>query len=397
MRSPFPSSSRRGSSAVVGRSGFTLIELLISIMVFGVVVAGAMGFLSSQNEAFRRGTERMEAIQNLRYATDMLETDLRTLGTNLPADQPGLVYGGANVVAFSADYASNVANDIFAVYVLPEAPAGQVSAPASALVLPNSTYSWPSVRYETTAGTISPGELIIFFLRPDSSTTRTDDYVLFRKVNNQEPELLARNLLQHGDAPFFRYLTRRNFPSAAPALDSIPDDDLPIIHLAHRHGSAADTGRSALADSVRAVRISFGATNGLEGDYERTAEMTRVVRLPNAGLSLIRTCGDEPLLSSALGAVNTVTSDGRPAVALTWTPSVDEAAGERDVVRYVVWRRAGGVPDWGEPYLSIPAGQASYLFEDSAVEPGSYQYAIAAQDCTPTLSSLVTSVTVVVP
>ena len=379
------------------RLGFTLIELLISIVVFGVIIAGAMGFLASQNDAFRRGTERMEAIQNLRYAAGMLESDLRTLGTNLPGDQPALVYAGDDVVAFSADYASNAPNDIFAVYSLPEAPAGQVMAPTSALVLPNTTYSWPTVSYQTTAGTNSPGELLMFFFRPDSSTTRDDDFVLFRKINNQSPELLAKNLLRDPEAPFFRYLIRRNFASANPALDSIPDDDLPLIHVAARHGSTADTGRSALADSVRAVRISFGATNGLEGEYEHTSSLTRVVRLPNAGLSLIRTCGDEPLLSTGLSAVQVLTADGRPAVELTWSPSVDEAAGEKDVVRYVVWRRLGGAPDWGEPLLSVPAGQPSYLYEDSSVAPGTYQYAVAAQDCTPTLSSLVTSVTVLVP
>lgn len=380
-----------------GRRGFTLIELLISIVVFGIIIAGAMGFLASQNDAFRRGTERMEAIQNLRYAAGMLESDLRTLGTNLPGDQPSLVYAGDDVVAFSADYASNTPNDIFAVYTLPEAPAGQVMAPTGALVIPNSTYSWPTVSYQTTAGTNSPGELLTFFFRPDSSTTRDDDYILFRKINDQSPELLAKNLLRDAEAPFFRYLIRRNFASANPALDSIADDDLPLIHLAARHGSTADTGRSALADSVRAVRISFGATNGLEGAYEHTSSLTRVVRLPNAGLSLIRTCGDEPLLSTGLSAIQVLTADGRPAVQLTWSPSVDEGAGEKDVVRYVVWRRVGGAPDWGEPLLSVPAGQSSYLYEDSSVAPGLYQYAVAAQDCTPTLSSLVTSVTVLVP
>ena len=384
-------------SPQAGRLGFTLIELLISILVFGIIIAGAMGFLASQNDAFRRGTERMEAIQNLRYAAGMLESDLRTLGTNLPGDQPSLVYAGDDVVAFSADYASNTPNDIFAVYSLPEAPPGQVMAPTAPLVIPNSTYSWPTVSYQTTAGTNSPAELLMFFFRPDSSTTRDDDYVLFRKINNQSPELLARNLLQDPEAPFFRYLIRRNFASANPALDSIADDDLPLIHLAARHGSPGDTGRSALADSVRAVRVSFGATNGLEGDYEHTSFLTRVVRLPNAGLTLIRTCGDEPILSTGLSALPVVTADGRPAVELTWSPSVDEAAGEKDVVRYVVWRRPGGAPDWGEPLLSVPAGQPSYLYEDSSVAPGLYQYAVAAQDCTPTLSSLVTSVTVLVP
>ena len=376
--------------------GFTLVELLISVVVFGVIVAGALGFLSAQNTAFRRGTERMEAIQNLRYAADMVEMDLRTLGTNLPADQPALVYGGADVVAFSADYATNVQDDIFAVYILPEAPPGQVMAPTAPIVIPNSTYSWPQVQYQTSAGTNSPAELITFFLRPDSSTARGDDYVLFRKVNNQPPELLARNLLSLDGEPFFRYFIQRNFPSSPPVVDSIATTDLPLIHLSHRHGSSADTGRSALADSVRAVRVSLRATNGRTGEFERTAELTRVVRLPNAGLSLIKTCGDEPIMTGTLLATPTVTAGGRPAVDLSWGTSVDEGSGEKDVVRYVIWRRIVGQPDWGDPLLSIPAGQPGYQYQDATVEPGLYQYAVAAQDCTPSLSSLVTSVAVVV-
>ena len=78
-----------------GRLGFTLIELLISIVVFGVIIAGAMGFLASQNDAFRRGTERMEAIQKPALCRrDAGVGPPGTLGTNLPGDQPSLVYAG---------------------------------------------------------------------------------------------------------------------------------------------------------------------------------------------------------------------------------------------------------------------------------------------------------------
>lgn len=380
------------------RQGFTLMELLLSVVVFGVILAGAMGFLSAQNSAFRRGLERMEALQNLRYTYELLETDIRTLGTNLPADQPALVYGGADVIAFTADHTSNLVDDIFAVYVLPDAPAGEVGVPLDPVAIPNASYAWPQVAYRTAAGTASPAELIIFFFRPDSTTTRTDDYILFRKVNHAPPEVVARNLLRSGGQPFFRYFHRRDFPSAPPVMDSVPADSLPIIHLAHRHGSPADTGRSAFADSIRAVRITMGATNGRMPPYEHTAEYTRVVRMPNAGMNLIRTCGDEPIMGGGLSATAGLTADGRPSVNLAWSASVDEAAGEKDVVRYVIWRRISTDPEWGSPLLSLPAGEPQYVYQDATVTQGLvYRYAVAAQDCTPSLSTLVQSAAVAVP
>jgi len=389
-------SPRRG----VATGGFTLIELLISIVVFGFLVAGALGFLSAQNNAFHRGAERMTSLQNLRYTFQILETDVRTLGTNLPPDQPPLVLAGEDVIAFSADYATNVANDLFAVFHTPGAPAGEVSAPTSPVALPNSGgLSFPSVVYRTQAGTVSPGELIIFFFRPDSTTERTDDYILLRQVNHLEPEVVSRNLLRVGSEPFFRYFHRRDFPSAPSVIDSVPPARLPLFHSADHHGSPEDVGDSALADSIRAVRVTLAATNGLEGEREHVTEYTRVIRMPNAGQALLQTCGDEPIMGGSLGAlVQLDPGTGEPLVRLTWSPAVDESGGERDVIRYVLWRRVGGAGDWGDPYLSIPAGQPSYLYEDGDVVPGaSYQYALAAQDCTPSLSGLVTSALVNVP
>ena len=52
-------------------------------------------------------------------------------------------------------------------------------------------------------------ELIIYFFEPDTSTTREDDYVLKRKVNTADPEVLSRNLLKQGSTPFFRYFRKR--------------------------------------------------------------------------------------------------------------------------------------------------------------------------------------------
>lgn len=380
--------------------GMSLIELLIAVLIFGVVIAGAVGFMAQQNSAFHRGMDMMRALQNGRYAMQSLETNLITLGTNLPNQQPALILADDNVIAFNADFASNVENDVFASYIDVDAPTGQVTALRPSISIPNSTYTYPSILYTTTAGTASPGETIIFYFVTDTTTDRTDDYALYRKVNRASPELVARSLLPASDgAPFFRYYRRRDFTSQASQIDTVPMVRLPVFHTSPIHGSPADTGSFALADSIRAVEVAFRSSNGLEGDNERTVEVSRVITFPNAGFGTFSTCGDEPQLGTGLTAALVALGGGEVGIQLTWLPATDETAGETDVARYVIYRQVDVLTgDWGDPYLSLPAGQPDYLYVDEAVESGkSYTYALAAQDCTPMLSPLATSSTIVVP
>lgn len=380
--------------------GFSLIEMIIAILIYGIVLAAAIGFVATQNRLFHRGMDRMTALQNIRYALNALETDIPTMGTNLPANQPAMVYAGQTLIAFTGDYATNVENDVFASFIDLGAPNGQVSAPTGLIDFPTVSFNWPDTIYQTTAGTRSPGELIIFFFDEDTTTTRDDDYVMYRQVNNAEPEVLTRSILAAADgAPFFRYFKRTDYSSQASSIDSIADNQLPISHTSMFHGVPADTGHSALADSIRAVRVSLRATNGLTGDNERIAEVTRVIDMPNAGWGVSNTCGDEPILGSTLAAAVANLGGGEYAVNLTWNAATDETGGEEDVARYVIYRQEVPVgSDWGDPYLSIPAGNTNYVYQDQSIENGkSYRYALSAQDCTPSLSDLTESGNVSIP
>jgi prepilin-type N-terminal cleavage/methylation domain-containing protein len=379
--------------------GFTLVEMIVAITIYGIVLAAGIGFVAMQNSLFHRGLDRMTALQNLRYALSSLQTDIPTLGTNVPTSQPALVYAGDDVLAFSSDYASNVADDIFATYVDPGAPNGQVTAPDPGVTIPNSGgYTWPATPYRSRVGTRSPAELLIYWFTPDVSTARADDFVLFRQVNAGAPEPVARNILQDGVAPFFQYL-RRTTVSGQPSITIVPNAALPVVHTSTFHRVAADTAVSAVADSIRAVRVRFRSTNGLTGTAERVVAASRVIDMPNAGFTLLPTCGHEPIMGGGLGAQLVDLGSGDYVARLAWSAAVDETAGERDVARYVVYRQAVPVgSDWGDPYVSIPAGLATYSFDDRMVALGAtYQYALAAQDCTPALSSLETSPLVVVP
>jgi prepilin-type N-terminal cleavage/methylation domain-containing protein len=376
--------------------GVTLIELMIAMVVFGVVIGSAVNVFRSQTQAFHRGADRMTVLQNLRYAANTLQGDLRTAGSNVPPIQPFLVYADDQVVAVSTDYTTNVADDPFAVFYDPDAPTGEVTAlrVSRQITLPKSSFVYPTGDY-LVGGINSPAETIIFFFSADSSTSRGDDFALFRQVNDGAPELVARNLLKTGGQPFFEFIRVREGGSG-PEIAVLPHDSLPLAHLAARHGSAGDTARSAWTDSLRAIRVRMTATNGAAGGDEILRTLTRVIRFSNADKSQRQACGDEPIFGNALAAA-AGPNPGDP-ITLGWAPAIDDGGGEKDVVRYVVYRRLAGAPDWGDPFLSIPSGQGAYTYGDGAVVSGqTYVYAVAAQDCTPLLSGLSVSAAVVAP
>lgn len=382
-------------------SGFTLVELLIVMVVFGVVVTGALGFMAVQSKAFYKGADKLTALQNLRFSMDRLESDVQTAGTNLVSGQPWLIHLDSDALAFNADYATNIANDIGAVFYDPGAPSGSVTALQSPITIHGTSFTYGDTTYtDPGSGSNSPGETLQFYFTPDTSTARTDDYMLLRKVNRAPPQLVARHLLQQPGEPFFRYFWNQKDPGQPLHFDSIADTALPWAHIAKDHGSIADTAISAAMDRVRALRVTLRATNGLTGPEERTADLSRVIVMRNAGVEKLKTCGDTPLLGSVgfNGAASDPDGDGTYQVDLSWGPATDESIGERDVIAYTIWRMASTDSVFGDPYLSIPAGQLAYSYTDQSVVSGdSYTYRVAAKDCTPSLSGQATTNAIAIP
>ncbi len=378
--------------------GMTLLEMLVAMTVFLVVFTASLRAVGVQSRGFTRGTDEQGVLQNLRYGVDQVGRELQTAGANVPDRQPPLVYAGAGAVSFNSDLVSNVAGDISAVYVDPDAPAGQVSAltTAGAMTIPGSSpaFAYPSASY-TAGGANSPAETVTFWFTPDAETPRTDDFVLMRQVNNQPAERLVRNALAPaGGAPFFRYRYLNTPASGNPTVDTVPTAWLPLRHTAPQHGQVPDTGAVARVDLVRSVELRFRVTNGKSGADERVREIATVIPLPNMGTKKLQTCGDAPLFGQPVLATP-VGGTGTSRIDLAWGAAVDEGSGEKDVIRYVVWRRPAGTSDWGDPYTSLPSGNAPYLFSDTDVVPGTaYEYAVAAQDCTPNLSSRSTTAAV---
>lgn len=383
------------------RPGMTMIEMLIAILIFSFVMAGAMSLLRTESRSFALGIERVSMYQNGRFAINEMEKDLRAAGAGAPDVQPQLVYISDSVVVFNANYWTNNAADIEAVYYNPDAPDSAVAAMRTTgkITIPYTAIQYPDTNY-IVGGINSSAETIIFYFESDTTTSRTDDYILYRRVNNLPPEEVSSNLLRTPGTPFFTYFIQRTTPAGVRSIETVPAADLPMRHSVPVHLSIADTGASAQIDSVRSIRVSFTVNNGKEDSEERLRTLTRMIRLPNVGLVNTKSCGDEPIYTDTpvITALLGPAPDSVPTIRLDFNESVDETTGERDVERYVIWKRLASVADWGEPYVILPGGGGPYQFTDAmVVRYESYVYAVAAQDCTPSMSPRRASNSVTIP
>jgi len=318
-----------------------------------------------------------------------VERDFRAAGIGLADGQPTLVYADSNTVIFNGNYMSNNKGDeAAAVFVdtLQSDQATTVLPTSHHILIPGTAIYYPDTTYSD-MGKLGSAETILFFFRQDSTTTRTDDYILFRQVNDLAAEVVARDLQHNGATPFFQYIRLRTPTTGLPYLDSIRANELPLRHTVKMHLTAGDSGTAAVIDSVRAVRISFAASNGAPaGPRQVLRTVSRLLRFPNAGIQEYSTCGNVPLAPSALTATAKTIGANR-VIELTWTASGDQNAGEKDVIRYIIYRSL--TPTFADAYYTVAAGTgSSYVWDDYAVVVGTaYYYAVAAEDCTPNIGS----------
>jgi hypothetical protein len=304
-------------------------------------------------------------------------------------------------MTFNANMVSIDTGDVRAVYQIRDADTNSARAmfKTERTPLPNSSPSkyYPDTTYLAASGIQSGAETISYYLRRDSTTTRSDDYLLFRRVNALTPTLVARSIVRmpsRDTMPFFTYYKADTLNR----LVAIPRNTLPLYH-GIIHGAVDDTGRFARTDSVRAVRVHFlTAARDPRTNQDALRTVETMVRMMNSGLLDRTSCGQPPYSGGTPTAVASVVS-GSPRVTVSWTKSTDDNSGERDIERYAIFRRPSSVTVFGDPISSIPGRlAASYSFVDNAVVSGqTYVYGIAAQDCTPSLSNVVSSVAVTIP
>ena len=411
---PTSPSPRPPAPLAGARPGLTLGELLVTLAVTAVIFGAAIQFLTLQARSVTRQAGRLESQLNVRFGMSAIDRDLRAAGVGVVDAQPMIVEGDGRAITLNANLVSRTrfydrvtgmpaapgAGPATAVYddavnVDPDAPPGGagVLARTGRITLPATGLAYPDCTYVQGGGvtTTSRAETVSFFVRRDSTSTRPDQYALFRRVNALAPEVLARGLVLAPGQPVFRYYQLDAAGRQVP-LDTL----LPLVHRAAMHGSPADTGRGALTDAVRYVDVRLvGRSVDRRTGRQSLDTVQASVRLMNAGLLRRATCGEAPLLGGTFTA--TAPSAATPQVRLTWTPASDERGGERDVERYLLFRRlATDPPGFGEPFLSVgaDASQTTYQFVDTQVLPATaYVYGLAAHDCNP-LNSVVAQVPV---
>ncbi|MDQ8154219.1 MAG: prepilin-type N-terminal cleavage/methylation domain-containing protein [Gemmatimonadota bacterium] len=376
---------RRASMVRSRRAGATLVELMLALVIMMVVMGAAVSFFRVQARAAETGAGRLEALQSLRAVQSLIDRELRLAGGI--TGQPVIVYADAMALSFNVDLVTRTSGDRSAVYYNPDADSLSANSwePAQATTLPGSVRSYPTASYLDDGGNRSPAETVTFFLLPDASTSRADAYSLFRRVNDRDSTVVARNLIVPSDSSFFRYWRT----DASGVLSAVASASLPLYW----------DNASGVTDSLRVVdlRISTWFRDGRANrDVIRT--MTSSVKLLNAGLLRLETCGVEPLPARSPAAALITDADGAPvSVRVSWTPSLEEGGGERDVALYFIQRRPSAGGSWTILSNHPATGAGSYTFDDQPPVSGSWQYAVVAQDCSPANSTPALTATVVVP
>lgn len=367
--------------------GFTLPEVLLSLTIMMVVMASAVTFFRFQVRAIESGTGRLESVQNLRYVQNIIDRELRLAGGI--QGQPLVVMAHPMAVVFNVNLVTRTAGDKGAVYYNPDADslATEGFDPARARPLPLVAKSYPAQLYTDDGGNRSPAETIAYFLRADSSTGRNDIYTLFRRVNDRDSTIVARNIQVTSDSAFFFRYWRTD---AAGTLSAVPNASLPLYWDDASH----------VADSLRVVDLRI---NSWYRDTRANKDVVRTIvsstKLLNAGLLQQSTCGSAPLPARNVSAALQYDAFGAPTfVHVTWDASPEEANGERDVALYMIRRRpVGSTGPWSTLANQPANGVASYAFDDHGLVTGTWNWAIVAQDCSPANAAPALSASVVIP
>jgi prepilin-type N-terminal cleavage/methylation domain-containing protein len=374
-RRPLP---RRQSNA---RSAFTLVEIMMALTLLAVVGAAALSFLIKQTRAVTVTAGRLDAQQNVSFALDAIDHDLRIAGVGLGLRQPMIIEAHPYAVTFNADLVTRDTTGVTAAsYYDPNVPDSLSLAltPASQITFPYSSVTYPDSLYVQSSGLRSNAETISYWVTPDSTTTRPDDYLLVRRINNGSPTLVARGLVFPNGMPAFRYFA----PGVAVhSRVEVAPATLPLYF------SEGNVGPDTILAKLTEVRVQLEAVyrDPLGADVYRSVNQN--IPLLNAGLLHVAACGLPPLAPASITVSAWPAGDS---VDVNWPASGDEVGGQHDVKSYSVYRRLGTSASWGTPIYTAPsAGTATYDFEDKSVPVGqAYLYAVVARDCTPALSAL---------
>ncbi len=368
------------------RGGFTIIEMMMAVLLTVMVFAITVPFFRNQTRAVDKGAGRLDALQNARYAQATIDRELRIAGGI--TGQPIIVQAAPYAVTFNVNLVTRNTYDPDATYYDPtfDSLGTESWEPSRAKKLPTSTVVYPTQFYNDASGNQSPAETISYFLYADASAGRSDLFILYRRVNDRDSTIVARNIWIPTDTAYFFKYQRTD---ASGNISAIPQASLPLYW-----NSANDP-----TDSIRVVHMRVAS---LYRDVRRASDVTRTInhdtKLLNAGMLRQQTCGSPPLAPPTVTATQVwdVTHTNVTSVTVAWTASLEETSGEQDVAVYTIERLKSGNVDW-EVLGNVVAQQlSSYTFIDyHPVGATTWTYAVIAWDCTPA-SSPVTQATAVV-
>jgi type II secretory pathway pseudopilin PulG len=380
------------------RRAFTLPEMLIATVLMLFVFAMVIPFMRAQTWQIGVSAGRLDALQNARFSQNAIDRELRIAGVGTTPNQPMLVMAGPMAVTFNADLATTDSTDPDAIYFdryMDTLSRGALPTTRS-ITLPLSAVSYPLANYQSAPGVMGNAETVSYWLSLDSTSTLANTYVLWRRANDQPATAVSTGIYVAPGKTFFQYF---KIDQTTGALDSIPFAKLPLVHTVAQHATVADTGAASLIDSLRAVTMNVvGIYHDPQmGAIYRTVSTT--TKLLNVGLlNNQRVCGPAPLPIPA-APVATVYGTTPDSVTLTWSASPDQNGGLESVQRYLIYRQTGGVLQT-DPAADVPAGLTTYEWHEpdfATMTAGSWQYAVIAQDCTPTNSTLTLSNSITLP
>jgi len=357
--------------------------MMIGLIVLSVVMGAAVSVIRSQSRNFTKGGNRMELTQNLRYAVSSTERLVRTLGGGIGTGQPMLVYASNDDITFNGNYASRIPDGV-AVYINPDIPAAADLSltTTTPITLPNTSpaITYPTANYFWGGATPSRAETISIYFRADSSTPDPADFVMLQRINATRSELIARNIRAYPGRPFFEF-----WWDSTTALGVTTYKQLAVARIPVRHPVIG--GLTPLVDSIRTVRLNMVVTNGDLTADSTSRMVSTMIQIPNNGLAPISTCGDTPLSPTGSFTADTV-AQGAGGVLLSWGTSPDELTGERDVSQYNLYFMLVADSVW-QPLTTQAAGFSPYTMPMTLMPDSTYDFAVAALDCSPAESPLV--------
>lgn len=395
--SPRTLSLRPGS--IRPRRGFTFAEVLLAMSLMLVIIGLSTKLFRKQSSAVATQAGKLDAQQNSRFAMSMIDRELRIAGVGVVDAQPLLVQAAPLAITFNVDLAALDTGDKSAVYINPDDDSAAVDMlrMTNKVTLPTSTTQYPDTNYWAAAGVPSNAETISYWLSHDSTSSHSDEYILFRRANARPPRVVAKALIYDPGDTIFQYFR----PDSTGALQPVSVAALPLYHPAFTHGAPSDTASRAWIDSVRTVKVNLKSVfHDPRTGKDVYRKLSTTVHLMNAGLIHRSTCGQPPIAVAVTATV--VPADGitvpQTYVKVAWTPSIDDGAGENDVQRYAIYRMLSSASGFDQPLTSVPAGDSAYSFIDTDLQSGqSWIYGVAAQDCTPSNSAIGTATAVTIP